>query len=289
MEASDGRDWLWGKLGLVLMGRAMLSKSLTQFSVDGQGCVPSLLFNLRPNYGGGNEDNGDLLQKVHACTATHSAPNPAAGHRWPVPLPVTSPVTPITGCCFSFGSVSSFFLERISPLFSSSILGTYQPGVPTLETPGHSWASLGQSLVGSLLLFPGSWCAQGFVCALQESVSPVLCAFWRLYGGVNGDLLQKGLCHAHVCCTQSPWPCNRLRWPIPPQVMLKLSLCGVAWCAKSFVWALWVSLVGMGFDSKCDFVPPTVLLGLLLCPQTWDISFRWNPTFSCLQLLGSEL
>ena len=32
------------KLGLVLMGGAMLSKSLIQFSVDGQGCVPSLLF-----------------------------------------------------------------------------------------------------------------------------------------------------------------------------------------------------------------------------------------------------
>ena len=26
-----GRDWLWGKVGLVLMGRAMLSKSLIQF------------------------------------------------------------------------------------------------------------------------------------------------------------------------------------------------------------------------------------------------------------------
>ena len=40
----DGWDWLWGKLGLVLMGGAMLSKSLIQFSVDGWGCVPSLLF-----------------------------------------------------------------------------------------------------------------------------------------------------------------------------------------------------------------------------------------------------
>jgi len=46
------------------MGGAMLSKSLIQFSVKGQGCVPSLLFALRPNYGGGNEDNGNLLQKV---------------------------------------------------------------------------------------------------------------------------------------------------------------------------------------------------------------------------------
>ena len=73
----DGRDWLWGKLGLVLM--AILSKSLINFSVDGGGCVPSLLFDLRPNYGGGNEDNGDLLQKVlctHCCT---QCPRPCSG------------------------------------------------------------------------------------------------------------------------------------------------------------------------------------------------------------------
>ena len=35
----------------------MHSKSLIQFSVEGRGCVPSLLFDLRPNYDGGNEDN----------------------------------------------------------------------------------------------------------------------------------------------------------------------------------------------------------------------------------------
>ena len=84
----------------------MLSKYLIQFSVDGWGCVPFLLFDLRPNYGGGNEDNSDLLQKA-PCIHMLSAPNLAAGHRQPMPLP---------------------------------------------ETPGHSWASLGQSLVGSLLL-----------------------------------------------------------------------------------------------------------------------------------------
>ena len=37
-----GKDWLWGKLGLALAGRAMLSKSLIQFSADGWGCAPSL-------------------------------------------------------------------------------------------------------------------------------------------------------------------------------------------------------------------------------------------------------
>ena len=67
----------------------MLSKSLIQFSVDGRGCVSSLLFDLGPNYGGGYKDNGDLLQKV-PCTATHSASNPAAGHRQHTP-PLETP------------------------------------------------------------------------------------------------------------------------------------------------------------------------------------------------------
>ena len=52
----------------------------------------------------------------------------------------------------------------------SPAAGHRQP-TPLPETPGHSQASLGQSLVGSLLLSPVSWCAQGFVCVLQESVS----------------------------------------------------------------------------------------------------------------------
>ena len=64
-----GTSW-WRKLGLVLMDGAMLNKSLIQFSTDGWGCVPSLLFDLRPNCGRGNEDNGDFLQKdlcPHCC------------------------------------------------------------------------------------------------------------------------------------------------------------------------------------------------------------------------------
>ena len=52
----------------------MLSKSLIQFSVAGWGCVPSLLFDLRPNYGGADEDSGGLLQKAPRCSAALSAP-----------------------------------------------------------------------------------------------------------------------------------------------------------------------------------------------------------------------
>ena len=68
--------------------------------------------------------------------------------------------------------------------------GHHRP-TPLLRLPGHS---LGQPFVGSLLLSPGSWYAQGSVCALHESVSPVLCKFvglmWWLCGGVTGDVLQ---------------------------------------------------------------------------------------------------
>ena len=117
----DGRDWLCGKLGLALMGRAMFSKSLIQFSLDGWGCVPSLWFGL-------------TYASIPCCSqdCVFSAPEPSSGHCWPTPPP---------------------------------------------ETPGHSQANLAESLVGSLLLSLGSWCAQGLVCALQESVSPVMWTF----------------------------------------------------------------------------------------------------------------
>ena len=60
------------------MGRAELSKSLIQFSVDGWGCVPSLLFDLRPNFGEGNEDNGDLLQNVPCTHCYTQCPQPCS-------------------------------------------------------------------------------------------------------------------------------------------------------------------------------------------------------------------
>ena len=117
----------------------MLSKSLIQFSVEGWGCVPSLFFDLRTNYGGGNEDNGNLLQKV-PCTHCYTQ----------CPKPSCRPP-------------------------------------PTHASARDSWTftvNLDQSLMGLLLLSPGSCNAQHSVCALQESVSPVLGKFWWLYGGL---------------------------------------------------------------------------------------------------------
>ena len=60
----------------------------------------------------------------------------------------------------------SFKGSHAAPSAPDPARGHRRPS-PLPETPGHSRASLGQSLVGSLLS-PGSWYAQGFFCVLQE-------------------------------------------------------------------------------------------------------------------------
>ena len=119
-------------------------------------------------------------------------------------------------CCLIWGQTMVEIIKIMATSFKrygtqcpDPVEGRHYWPTPPPETPGHSWVSLGQFLVGSFLLSLGSWCTKGFVCALQEPVSPFLCKFWWLYGGVNGDLLQEGLCHTQVCCTQSPCPCGR--------------------------------------------------------------------------------
>ena len=114
---------------------------------------------------------------------------------------------------------------------------------PTNTSAGDSWtlrASLGQSLVGSLFLSPGSWCTR-FCLSPPRVYFLVLCKFWQLCGGDNGYLLQEGLCHIHISCTQSPCPCGR---PLlthtstgDAQTQFRLSFCGVlgSWCTQGLI------------------------------------------------------
>ena len=68
------------------MCSAMLSKSLIQFSVDRWSCAPSLLFTWGQTVVEVMKIMATSLKRSHACTATLSAPSPAAGHRGPRPL-----------------------------------------------------------------------------------------------------------------------------------------------------------------------------------------------------------
>ena len=106
-----------------------------------------------------------------------------------------------------------------------------QATMPTRD----SWTLLGKSgSVSCGVTAPFSWglVHTGFCLCPPRVYFPVLCKFWQLCGGVNGDLLQEGLCHAQVSCTQSPCLCSS---PLltrtstgDTQTELCLSLCGVS-------------------------------------------------------------
>ena len=93
-----------------------------------------------------------------------------------------------------------------------------------LDVPGQVWVCL---LWGhaSFLLGPG---AQGSICALQESVSPVQCKFWQLYHGVNGDLLLRAYAIPRSTAPRAPAPAAVHWWHVPPQKMLKYSSVSVS-------------------------------------------------------------
>ena len=208
-------------------------------------------------------------------------------------------------CCLTWGQTMVEAMKIMMTSFKRSHAGTATLSAPSLaadhcwptpppETSGHSRASLGQSLVGSLLLSPGSWCAQGFVCALPESVSPVLCKFWQLCVGVNGDLLQEGSCHTQVCCTQSPCPLwqataasylhrrQTLKGRSDSVSMGSPGVHKVLFEPSEHLWWVW----GLILNAILPLLQSC--WGLLLCPWTWGVFFWWGPTFSYWWLFSNE-
>ena len=111
--------------------------------------------------------------------------------------------------------------------------GHHQP-TPLLETPGYSRARLGQTLVESLLLFPVSCCVWVSVCALQVSYFPVLYKCWQLYGGVNGNLLQRGFMPYLGLLHPEPLPL----WQATADLYLCRRHSNTA--LAQFLWGLWV-------------------------------------------------
>ena len=146
----------------------------------------------------------------------------------------------------------------------SSAAGHHQP-TPPLETPGKS----GSVFCG--VTVPFSWVLVHISVCLcpPRGYFLVLCKFWQLCGGVTGDLLQEGLCHTQVCCTQSPCPCGR---PLPTCTSAEdtqtqpVSICGVSgsWCTQ-----------GSSEPSERLWQERSLILNanLPLLPSCWGFSF----------------
>ena len=161
---------------------------------------------------------------------------------------------------------------------------------PTHTFTGDSWTPTGKSRTVSCgVIVPFSWFLVHKVLWCPPRVYlPVLCKFWQLYGGVNGDLLQEDLCYTY---TQSPCPCSN-----PPlthnsigyaQTQFCFSLCGVpgSWCAQGLfetsehLWREWGYILNanspllpscwgfsfaLGWGYLLIAAPvPTILLGFL--------------------------
>ena len=166
-------------------------------------------------------------------------------------------------CCLIWGQ-TMVEVMKIMPFFKRShahtALSAPNPAARLYRpTPRHSRASLAQSLMGSLLLSPGSWCTQDFVCALQESVSQSC---------VNSGFSVVGLMATSSKRTyaipRAPASAAGHCWPVSLQEILKLSLCGVFWCTQGFVWASerhwWV------WDLILNAISPVL-------PSCWGFSF----------------
>ena len=119
----------------------------------------------------------------------------------------------------------------------SPAAGHHQP-TPPLETPGYSLASLGQFLVGSLLLSPGSWCAQGSVWALKTRVYfPVLCKSGSSMVGLMATSSKMAYAIPRSAALRGPATAVGHYRAVPPEETLKqfwLCLCGVSgsWCTQ---------------------------------------------------------
>ena len=95
---------------------------------------------------------------------------------------------------------------------------------------GHYWTLMGKS--GSVSC--GVLVHTRFCLCPPRVCFQVLCKFWQLYGGVNGDLLQEGLCHTQVYCTQSPCP---LQQSTADLYLLRRHLNTIL---SQSLWGLWV-------------------------------------------------
>ena len=106
-----------------------------------------------------------------------------------------------------------------------------------LDTHMQVWVSLCGVTAPLFWVMVPTW----FYLCPARVCFPVLCKFWQLYGGVNHDLIQEGLCHTQVCYTQRPCSCGS---PLlthtttgDAQTQFCLILCGVpgSWCTQGFV------------------------------------------------------
>ena len=146
----EGRDWHWEKLGLTLVGRALLSKALIQLSVDGWVALPvNCLAWGDPALGSTGTIVGLMVASKRANTKG-----------------VLPGLLLLVALLLWWAPADRCFHRRSSNTINFFFL---------IKSP-----------MGSLLLSSGFWCEQDFVCVLQDQSlclfqscgNPIIKSYW---------------------------------------------------------------------------------------------------------------
>ena len=194
----------WGKTRSCSDGGAVLSKSLIQLSVDRRGCVPSPLFYLRPNYGGANEDNGDLLRKVPCTHFCSECP-------WPCSRP--PPTHASTGHSWTLMGKSGLVYFGVTALFPWFLVHPnfclYRPRVCF---PSSVWVLaalwwvngdlLQEGLCHTQVCCPQSPCSCGRPLLTHTSAGDTQTRVWFSLCGVSGSWCAQGMFEPSKCLKQ---------------------------------------------------------------------------------------
>ena len=107
---------------------------------------------------------------------------------------------------------------------------------PPRETPGHSQASLDQSLVGSLLLSPGFWSHSVLFLCPPRVCFPSTLSSGSSMVGLMMTTSKKAYATPRSAVPRAPVPAAGHCWPVPlpetsTQRQVWFSLCGLSWYA----------------------------------------------------------
>jgi len=112
---------------------------------------------------------------------------------------------------------------------------------PTYISTEDPWTLPGKSgsvSYGALLLSPGSWCTQGSVCALQESVSQSCVSSVSSLVGVTATSSKRAYAIPKSAAPRAPVPVAVRCWPVPLQETFKHSSVSVSVGSLERSWRL---------------------------------------------------
>ena len=196
-------------------------------------------------------------------------------------------------CCLTWGQTMVEVMKIMDTSLKRSMC-TLLHSVPrpcsrpplTQASAGSSWTLMGKSgsvscgVTAPFLLGPD---AHKLLFLPSKCLFPQFCvSSGGSLVGLTATSSERAYAILRSAAPRVPGPAAGHCWSIPPQETLKQSSGQSLWglwvlILKRFVWALWTSLAGTGFDSKFNFAPLTILTPPKIDSSWWRVLTKWGP------------